>query len=133
MKPPKPHKSSCFVHRVYHLTCDEMAALEADCFNGCAICGTDRPLEIDHDHSVGCKAVRGRLCHSCNIILGLVEDNRRLPTSDMVRYLSRPWYRRQGMTGECPTACPNSVFWRSKAIGPSRWRQMKARNWRAAA
>jgi hypothetical protein len=43
----------------------------------CAICrlhaATVGPLVIDHDHHSG--AVRGLLCHSCNLVLGHAEDD----------------------------------------------------------
>ncbi|KKN26953.1 hypothetical protein LCGC14_0869490 [marine sediment metagenome] len=44
----------------------------------CAICGThsselDQALSVDHDHSTG--KVRGLLCNSCNLMLGLVKDD----------------------------------------------------------
>jgi len=51
------------------------------CQNGaCALCGKavsptlvseTRPPDIDHDHMTG--AVRGLLCHSCNLRLGHLE------------------------------------------------------------
>lgn len=41
--------------------------------NKCALCGGEmkRPV-VDHDHQTG--AVRGILCHPCNIKLPVVED-----------------------------------------------------------
>ena len=46
----------------------------------CAICGSDSPgrrgsknFTVDHDHTT--KEVRGLLCHSCNVMLGLAKDS----------------------------------------------------------
>lgn len=37
----------------------------------CEICGLDKPLHCDHDHSTG--KIRGWLCIGCNTALGKVE------------------------------------------------------------
>lgn len=39
----------------------------------CAICGRDRPLVVDHDHST--EQVRRLLCRTCNGLLGFAEDD----------------------------------------------------------
>lgn len=57
----------------YGMTSENKAALLASQGGVCAIC-MERPKKpvIDHDHSSG--AVRGVLCHGCNIKLAAVED-----------------------------------------------------------
>ena len=46
--------------------------------NGCAICGSqennnkNQPLVVDHCHETNC--IRGILCHSCNLMLGLIKE-----------------------------------------------------------
>jgi hypothetical protein len=65
------------IKALYGITADEYTRL----FNGqsgvCAICGTkgrkNRYLDIDHCHASS--EVRGLLCSSCNMGLGLFEDN----------------------------------------------------------
>lgn len=43
----------------------------------CQICRSDKPTKkgwaVDHDHKTG--IVRGVLCHSCNLGIGLLKDN----------------------------------------------------------
>lgn len=51
---------------------------------GCAVCGSDENLHIDHDHSccpVGSsprscgRCVRGAMCNGCNTALGLLKED----------------------------------------------------------
>lgn len=68
----------------YGITLEEFNAMFAEQDGLCAVCrkpetakwmGTDRtrPLSVDHCHETG--KVRGLLCHSCNRILGLLNDD----------------------------------------------------------
>lgn len=41
--------------------------------SGCAVCGSDKKLVLDHDHNNG--QVRAILCNDCNLALGRVKDN----------------------------------------------------------
>lgn len=41
--------------------------------DGCAICGSRTKLVIDHCHKTS--AIRGVLCHTCNIGLGMFHDD----------------------------------------------------------
>lgn len=56
----------------------------------CAICdGTDlsgRRLSVDHDHASG--AVRGLLCHPCNVAIGLLKDDVQV-LERAIEYLAR--------------------------------------------
>ncbi len=56
----------------------EVDAMLRDQQGRCAICRTDRPGAadewcIDHDHVTG--HVRGLLCGSCNLAIGLLKDD----------------------------------------------------------
>lgn len=60
--------------RAYGLTLDQYDALVVAHGGVCAICGKEPDeLVIDHDHSSG--AVRGMLCHQCNLGLGMLEQH----------------------------------------------------------
>lgn len=49
--------------------------------NGCAVCGAQKSLHIDHDHQhcpgiFGCgECVRGILCRACNSAIGQMQDD----------------------------------------------------------
>ncbi len=63
----------------YGITNEERDALLAAQGFCCAICGRDRPngrhgkWNVDHCHDTG--KVRGLLCHSCNVAIGLLQDS----------------------------------------------------------
>lgn len=42
---------------------------------GCAICGTDKNLVVDHVDTEHGPQVRGILCRHCNVTLGFARDN----------------------------------------------------------
>lgn len=52
----------------------------------CAICQCKKQLGVDHDHMTG--KVRGLLCGSCNLALGLLRDNA-LSLQIGIRYLKQ--------------------------------------------
>jgi hypothetical protein len=56
--------------------------------DNCAICGSETKLSIDHDHATG--AVRGRLCHSCNLRLGGVVGEDVVWMASAIKYLTSP-------------------------------------------
>lgn len=51
---------------------------------GCELCGAERRIVFDHNHVTG--KFRGWLCNSCNIVLGLVKEDKRTLWS-LVEYL----------------------------------------------
>lgn len=70
----KPEKHKTWYHKYKYGLTSEMEAKFLDKQNGvCAICGTSPPQVVDHCHNT--RAVRGLLCNSCNIGLGLFGDN----------------------------------------------------------
>ena len=52
----------------------------------CEVCGATKDLRVDHDHATG--LVRGRLCHQCNVALGLLQDST-VRLIGLIRYLNR--------------------------------------------
>lgn len=68
------------LRRCYGITLDEFDVLFAEQGYRCAICGVSnedysgkKSFHVDHDHATG--AIRGILCHSCNIGLGNFKEN----------------------------------------------------------
>lgn len=61
----------------YGLSPADYARMLADQGGTCAICRNPprltRGLDVDHDHAAG--QVRGLLCHSCNLALGIFKDD----------------------------------------------------------
>jgi hypothetical protein len=69
-------------HRKYGITKEQFYDLlskQGDC---CAICGSSEPVgsssqwKVDHDHVTG--KVRGLLCNTCNVGLGMFRDDSEL-------------------------------------------------------
>ena len=63
--------------RLYGLSLDAYLQLKIKQNNACAICGKLQstlkiPLSIDHDHKT--KKVRGLLCPTCNMRIGIIEN-----------------------------------------------------------
>lgn len=50
----------------------------------CEICGALGIMNFDHDHETG--EFRGWICNRCNLVLGMVKDNREL-LNDLIKYL----------------------------------------------
>lgn len=75
---PKAHLKSHYKLR-YGLTTEDVQAQVAAQGGNCAICIRslvdipERHVHVDHDHNTG--AVRGVLCHWCNVRLGGIEAN----------------------------------------------------------
>lgn len=62
----------------YGLTVADRDALLAEQGSCCALCGSHdagKAWSVDHDHSIGPKAVRGILCTRCNLVLGKLGDS----------------------------------------------------------
>jgi hypothetical protein len=76
-KAAHPDKVRAYNHkhrlkRRYGITdgCDQLLATQGGV---CAVCGRERLLEVDHNHTTG--KVRGMLCRRCNMGLGCFEDD----------------------------------------------------------
>ena len=57
----------------YGLTVETYRKLEEGQRGRCACCGKEKRLCVDHCHRSG--KVRALLCHSCNLAIGLMQDN----------------------------------------------------------
>lgn len=60
----------------YGITIEEYNAILIKQNGKCAICGngsTEKDLSVDHDHITG--HIRGLLCNSCNMAIGLFDEN----------------------------------------------------------
>jgi len=59
--------------RRYGITEEDRDALAKKQKHKCAVCRRETKLYIDHCHKS--KKVRGLLCHKCNVMVGMAEDN----------------------------------------------------------
>lgn len=59
--------------RKYGITLEQFDAMSAAQNHACAICGSQEPLCVDHDHETG--VIRGLLCGRCNKGIGLLGDS----------------------------------------------------------
>lgn len=73
----------------YNITLDEYNELFNSQNGMCAICSdfsNTKMLAVDHNHNTG--RVRGLLCQSCNVAIGLLKDSR-LVITKALEYLSK--------------------------------------------
>lgn len=74
----REHSRRHHLRRHFALTVEEYESLLAEQGGVCAICGgaetlAGRAFCVDHDHSTG--AIRGILCHRCNVCIGQASDD----------------------------------------------------------
>lgn len=74
----KAYNRKWSLNRKYGITLEQYNNMFSTQKGCCAICGIhqsslNKPLFVDHDHNTG--KVRGLLCHSCNVVLGHVNDS----------------------------------------------------------
>ena len=65
--------SDTHIKRMYGLSRVELDALIASQGGLCAICQSNRAVQVDHDHATG--KIRGVLCFTCNVALGQLKDD----------------------------------------------------------
>lgn len=77
----------------YGLTPEDYQKMITLCGNKCEICrispekiNRQRRLSVDHNHQTG--KIRGILCHSCNIIIGLCKENPEI-LKEIIKYLKK--------------------------------------------
>lgn len=81
-------------HVTYHLSCDQFEAMLARAEGRCELRGEvfTRTPDIDHDHEIGFRGVRGLVCKKCNDHLRRVDSGER-PMDDLTRaYLDASWH-----------------------------------------
>jgi len=62
------------LQRLYGISSAEVDALLTSQGGVCAICArSPEPPHVDHDHQTG--AIRGILCNSCNLAIGMLQDS----------------------------------------------------------
>lgn len=79
------------IRRTFNVRPEDIEALRRAQFNECAICGarpTEKDLAVDHDHDSG--RVRGFLCQSCNLGIGLLRHSVPL-LQKSIDYLQKPF------------------------------------------
>lgn len=88
---------ACGNHEMYGLTCEDYTALRRDHDDQCRLCCSRHPwMNIDHEHPLGMRAVRGLLCPRCNAGHMRRVDWGERAIDDRTRdYLMNPWYLRQ--------------------------------------
>jgi len=73
----KAYYQKYWLKKNYGLTKADIEAMLIKQGNVCAICGHAewgaKGPHVDHDHKTG--AVRGLLCHRCNVSIGLLDDD----------------------------------------------------------
>ncbi len=86
----RPHIKDNHLKRTYGITLTEFNERLDEQNGGCAICGTTEPggkwknFHVDHNHET--RKVRGLLCNSCNVTLGVVKEDIHTLKS-MIEYL----------------------------------------------
>lgn len=72
---PEARAKESLRQKLWHhvLTPDQHSELLDTHGGRCAICSSEEPLRIDHDHKTG--KIRGLLCHHCNVALGHFDDS----------------------------------------------------------
>lgn len=105
--PSSAHPGDHERHHSYHLSCEEFDDLCERADSQCEICQSRSfSLTVDHDHSLGRRAIRGLVCQSCNNRLGYVDAGIRPPTVDEFRYLAAPWHAKISTDQlTCPESC----------------------------
>lgn len=86
----KEARSKQYIEWKWGLTFDEYSKMSESQLHGCAICrkpcNVRRRLAVDHSHKTG--KIRSLLCHRCNTILGLCEENDGL-LHDIIDYIKK--------------------------------------------
>ena len=112
--------SAGYFYRTYGLTARDLDALRSAQGDRCAVCGSDGPEHLDHDHQTG--RVRQLLCQRCNNGLGLFKDD------PAVLRAAADYVEHHRENPADPSVRPPSGAPRSCVLSPgmARWRAMQA-------
>ncbi len=70
----KPDRFAVYhIRKNYKVSLEEAERLFEQKEKGCEVCKVQGPMHIDHDHKTG--AVRGILCHGCNLAFGHAKES----------------------------------------------------------
>jgi hypothetical protein len=85
----KEQRKEYVLQKLYNITLEQYNNMLKSQDNKCAVCKNDfeqnDKICIDHNHNTN--QVRGLLCHNCNIILGMANDNKEI-LQNAINYLN---------------------------------------------
>jgi hypothetical protein len=69
----KREQKNGILKRTYGISMSDFEAMQESQSGKCAICGSDKTLVVDHNHTTG--KIRALLCNQCNTAVGLLQES----------------------------------------------------------